>query len=176
MGNEILQIELEDWDPEEDSDDSLETKFLIFSLDDKDYGVSIHYVTEIIGIQKISSIPEVPNYVRGVIALRNRIIPVLDMRKRLEMAEKPDGERACIVILQIRDTPLGILVESVREVITISEDKKEKAPLFGEDPMDRFISSLAKVGDRVKILIDVEKLFREEELLQIQKLTQTKKE
>lgn len=161
---------MDDFSSDDDSEDSLENKFLIFALDDKDYGISVTYVTEIIGMQNISEIPEVPYYIRGVTSLRNRVIPILDVRKRFQMDAKEDGDRTCLVILQIKDTPLALVVDNVREVITIPPESMEKAPNFGEDPASRFISNLAKINNRVKILVDVPKLLKEEEFIRIQKI------
>lgn len=170
MSSGMLDIFSDDLDSEEESEDSLDNKYLIFSLEDRDYGISVSYVTEIIGMQKISEIPEVPHYIRGVTSLRNRVIPILDIRKRFHMEEKEDGDRTCLVILQIRETPLALVVDNVREVIMIPLEDLEEAPMFGEDPSGRFISSLAKVNNRVKILIDVEKLLKEEEFIKIQNI------
>jgi purine-binding chemotaxis protein CheW len=174
MSSEILDIFADDLDYEDDSEDSLDNKYLIFSLDDKDYGISVNFVTEIIGMQKISEIPEVPFYIRGVTSLRNRVIPILDVRKRFQMEEKEDGDRTCLVILQIQETPLALVVDNVREVITIAPDAMEEAPSFGEDLASRFIANLAKINGRVKIILNVPKLLKEDEFIRIQNIANEK--
>lgn len=171
MMNNILDLDLGSFDSDDEEDESLEYKFLIFSLDSRDYGISVGYVTEIIGLQEISEIPEVPDYIRGVMTLRNRVIPILDIRKRFSLDHKEDNERTCLVVLQIKDISLALVVDAVKEVLTVDPAAIEPAPQFGEADSDRFISSLVKIQGRVKILIDVNKLLRDDELEKINKIT-----
>lgn len=103
------RIEQEDYIEE----DTLKGRYLIFTLDKETYGVEIKYVTEIIGIQTITEIPELPEYVKGIINLRGKIIPVMDVRLRFKKEPKEYNDRTCIIVLDIRDLTIGLIVDRV---------------------------------------------------------------
>ncbi len=140
-------------------------KFLLFRLGEEVYGINIMSVTDIIEIQKITEVPEMPNYIRGVINLRGQVIPVMDLRLRFRMEFREYDDRTCIIIVSINDNPLGFIVDTVSEVQDIAQKHIDPAPSFKSDSSkDDYILGLGKIEDEVRILLDVEKIARQEEL------------
>lgn len=135
--------------------------YLIFSLEDKDYGVDITHLVEIIAFLPITPLTDVPPYVKGVINLRGKIIPVLDVRIRMGMPEIPYHERTCIIIININNQIIGLIVDTVKEVLKISSDKLESTPVAHGKSKDALIGSVTEVAGTVKILLKVENLVEE---------------
>jgi len=149
---------------EDEREDTMEGKFLIFSLGGEEYGIPISNVLEIIGIQTITDLPETPGYVKGVINLRGKVIPVVDVRIRFGMSEKEYDDRTCIVVVDINKVSVGLIVDSVAEVMDIDKKEIEPPPKFSQGASTRYIQGLGKVQGAVKILLDAQKLLFEEEL------------
>jgi purine-binding chemotaxis protein CheW len=148
--------------------DTQANKFLVFHIGEEDYGIAIEHVTEIIELQKITEVPDMPDYVKGVINLRGKVIPVIDLRLRFEMEARDYDDRTCIIIVNINDTAVGFIVDTVAEVHDILEKDIEPPPMFKTaSGHERYISGMGKVGDDVKILIDVSKLIYEDEIEEI---------
>lgn len=145
-------------------EDTQKDKFLTFSLGKEDYGIEISYVTEIIGIQTITELPELPDYIKGIINLRGKIIPVIDIRLRFKKEEKQYDERTCIIVIDISDISIGFIVDRVSEVISIQENDILPPPTLNKHAQNRFIKGLGKVGNEVKLLIDCMKMLSEDEI------------
>ncbi len=145
-------------------EDTQKNRFLTFSLGKESYGIDIRYVIEIIGIQSITEIPELPEYVRGIINLRGKIIPVLDVRLRFKKEAKEYNDRTCVIVVDIRNVSLGLIVDSVAEVITISEEDMVEPPQMNRGLHNRYIQKIGKIGNEVKLLLDCEKLLTENEM------------
>ena len=145
-------------------EDTQKGRFLTFSLDKESYGIDIKYVTEIIGIQDITEIPELPKYVKGIINLRGKIIPVMDIRLRFKKDAKEYNDRTCVVVVDIRDISIGLVVDSVSEVLTIPEQDIVEPPQMNKNYNNRYIKNIGKVGNDVKLLLDCEKLLTDTEL------------
>lgn len=152
------------FDDDEDDEDTQKDKFLTFTVGNEDYGLEIYHVTEIIGIQKITEVPDMPDYVKGVINLRGKVIPVMDVRKRFKFEEREYDDRTCIVVVNINDTFIGLVVDTVKEVSDIPETQIEPPPALSEGNQQMFIKGLGKVDENVKILLDVDKLLHHKEL------------
>ncbi len=148
-------------------EDSLMGKYLTFNIGQEEYGIEIRYVTEIIGIQSITDLPDVPEFVKGVINLRGKVVPVIDVRLRFSMEERDYDERTCIVVVNIKEKPVGLIVDSVSEVLDIAEKNIEPPPSVQKGSGSRFIQGLGKVDEAVKILLNVRKLLFEEEFEQL---------
>ena len=148
----------------ETEEDTQKNRFLTFSLDNGSYGIDIKYVIEIIGIQSITEIPELPDYVRGIINLRGKIIPVMDVRLRFKKEPKEYNDRTCVIVVDMSEVSIGLIVDSVAEVITISEDDMVEPPQMNRGFSNRYIKKIGKVGNEVKLLLDCEKLLSENEL------------
>lgn len=144
-------------------------KFLTFRLAGEEYGLEILRVTTIIGLMEITAVPQTPAYVRGVINLRGKVIPVVDMRARFGMPATEDTNETCVIVVEVqRDggaVQMGIAVDSVSEVLNIAAEDIEDAPSFGASQVtDDFILGMAKTGNHVKILLDIDKVLASEEL------------
>lgn len=140
-------------------------KYLLFNIANEVYGINIINVTGIIEIQKITEVPDLPPYIKGVINLRGKVIPVMDLRIRFGMDEREYDNRTCIINVNVNDTPIGFIVDTVAEVVDIFQDDIEPPPSFKHDSdAGRYISGLGKVGDEVKILLDVQKILSQDEL------------
>jgi purine-binding chemotaxis protein CheW len=157
---------------EEEGYNSQADKYLLFNLGREVYGVSIVNVTEIIEMQNVTEVPDMPAFVKGVINLRGRVIPVVDLRLRFGMSEREYDDRTCIVIASIRDTVMGFIVDTVAEVLDIPETDIEPPPSFrDESGKGRYISGIGKVGSSVKILIDVNRILNDKDFTTIEENT-----
>ena len=146
-----------------------EGKYLTFELDGEEYGLEILKVKEIIGIMNITSVPQTPGYVKGVINLRGKVIPVIDLRLKFAMDPLEYSDRTCIIIVDITGTSgkkvmVGIVVDSVSEVLNIKDDEIEDTPNFGTRLSTEYIMGMAKVKGGVKILLDIDQVLNAEEL------------
>jgi purine-binding chemotaxis protein CheW len=148
-------------------EDTQKGRFLTFSLGKESYGIEIQYVTEIIGIQTITQIPELPEYVKGIINLRGKIIPVMDVRLRFKKEPREYNDRTCVVVVDISDLSIGLIVDSVSEVITIQEQDIVEPPQMNKGFNNRYIKKIGKVGNDVKLLLDCEKVLTEDEMVDI---------
>jgi purine-binding chemotaxis protein CheW len=155
---------------EEKQEDTQEGKFLTFSMGDEEYGIEIRHVTEIIGIQSITDLPDMPDFVKGVINLRGKVIPVIDVRLRFSMSERPYDERTCIIVVNINGLAVGLIVDSVSEVLDIPAGDIEPPPKVKKGESSRYIQGLGKVSDNVKILLDIRQMLFDEEIEQIKEV------
>ncbi len=147
----------------EENEDTQRDKYLTFHIDTEEYGIEIRYVTEIIGIQKITPVPEMPEHLKGVINLRGKIIPVMDVRLRFRIPARAYDERTCVVVVNVRDTAVGLVVDRVAEVLDIPESQVEAAASLGRAKSNAFLSGIGKIGDKIKILLDVNRLLYDED-------------
>jgi len=148
---------------------SLAGRYLTFRLGAEAYGIGVLAVQEIIRITAITPVPQLPDHLRGVINLRGRIIPVVDLRRRFGLPAETDGERACIVVVQIRTAargvvPMGLVVDAVEEVLTIAAGDIEPPPEFGCAVDIAFLRGLARVRGAVKALLDIDRVLTGEQL------------
>jgi purine-binding chemotaxis protein CheW len=145
-----------------------EGKYLTFSLAGEEYGIGILKIKEIIGLMPITTIPRTPHYVKGVINLRGKVIPVVDLRLKFEMEETGYTERTCIIVVEILggagNILMGIVVDSVSEVLNIKNGEIEDTPGFGATMDTAYILGMAKMQGGVKILLDIDKVLGYEEL------------
>ena len=149
----------------EETEDTLKDMYLSFRLGDEDYCLEIRHVTEIVGIQKVTEVPDMPHSVKGVVNLRGQVIPVIDMRLRFNMMGRDYDERTCIVVINLRNgaVQVGLVVDTVNEVRSIEEANVSPPPKSGTGQCAQYIRGLGKVGDDVKIILDANKLLFEEE-------------
>lgn len=148
----------------EQQEDTQYGKYLTFALGDEVYGIEIKHVTEIIGIQAITKVPEVPAYVKGIINLRGKIIPVIDMRLKFNKEQIPYDDRTCIVVIEIRQIPVGLIVDNVDEVLNISDENIAPPPDRKTSADNKYIQGIGKIGDQVQLLLDCEELLLAEEI------------
>ena len=144
-----------------------EGKYLTFTLAGEQYGIGILTVKEIMGMMPVTTVPQAPDFVKGVINLRGKVIPVIDLRRRFGMPAVDTTERTCIIVVDMRaearQLQMGIVVDSVSEVLNISESDIENTPSFGANLDTAFILGMAKMEGGVKILLDIDRALSEQE-------------
>ncbi len=150
-----------------DAEDTQKDKYLTFVVGKEEYGIEIRFVQEINGIQNITDLPDVPHFVKGVINLRGKVIPVIDVRLRFGIKEREYDERTCIIVVNLSQMTVGLIVDSVSEVLDIGEKDIEPPPRASMGAGSRYVQGLGKMNDDVKILLDVRKLLFDEEYDQI---------
>lgn len=146
-------------------------KYLTFVLVDEEYGLEILKVKEIIGMIDITALPRTPDFVKGVINLRGKVIPVIDLRLRFGLPEAEHTEKTCIIVVEIQDkganVQIGIIVDSVSEVLNVSGDDIEETPKFGVSLDTEFILGMAKSQNKVKTLLDIDMILTSSEVAKI---------
>lgn len=146
----------------DEDEDTQKDKYLTFVIGKEVYGIDIKVVIEIIGIQVITEVPEVPEYVQGIINLRGKIIPVVDMRLRFKREFKEYNDRTCVIVIDVKGVLIGLIVDSVSEVLTILEKDVVPPPQL-KSAQNTYIRGIGKIGESVSLLLDWEKLFSDEE-------------
>jgi len=145
-----------------------EGKYLTFTLAGEEYGIGILKVKEIIGIMAITTVPQTPSYMKGVINLRGKVIPVVDLRLKFGMEAMDYTEKTCIIVVEIansgRKVMIGILVDSVSEVLNIKGADIEDSPNFGSRLNTDYILGMAKMGGGVKILLDIDRVLSDRDI------------
>ncbi|MEE9604658.1 MAG: chemotaxis protein CheW [Candidatus Scalindua sp.] len=155
---------------------SYEGKFLTFVLGNEEYGIEILMVREIIGIMEITPVPQTPDYVKGVINLRGKVIPVIDQRIKFSMPEVQQTQETCVIVVDVKESLIGILVDSVSEVLDIGREEIEATPQFGKEIDTQFIMGLGKTKGKLIILLDIEKVLTTEEIKMVEELSKENKE
>ncbi|MFW5662232.1 MAG: chemotaxis protein CheW [Bacteroidota bacterium] len=150
---------------DDEVEDSLKDKYLTFTIAKEGYGIEIRHVLEIIGIQEITALPDMPGFVKGVINLRGKVIPIIDMRLRIHLPEQEYNDRTCIIVVHFGESQFGLIVDAVSEVIDIPVENIDKPP---KSEKAKYISGIAKTGDQVKIIVNIEKILTEEQLNELQ--------
>ncbi|HWC60335.1 MAG TPA: chemotaxis protein CheW [Verrucomicrobiae bacterium] len=146
---------------------TLAGKYLTFALDNESYGIEVLKVREIIRITNITMVPQMPAYVRGVINLRGKIVPVMDLRLRFGMTEGKSTDQTCIVVVQVKmpdhkTIQMGLVVDAVEEVVNIAAGDIEETPDFGSTLMADYLLGMAKVKGLVKTLLDIDRVLTTE--------------
>jgi purine-binding chemotaxis protein CheW len=142
-------------------------KFLTFFLAGEEYGLEILKVQEIIGILPITRVPRAPRHIRGVVNLRGKVIPIVDLRVVFNMTEDA-AEETCIIVVQVRGLQLGIAVDRVSEVAMVAADEIDDAPSFGAAVRTDFLLGIGKCQGRVRLLLDIERALSADELTELQ--------
>ena len=150
-----------------------EGKYLGFTLEKEAYGIPVVKVREIIGMVAINSVPNVPDFVKGIINLRDKVIPVIDLRLKFQMEAREYTERTCIIVVEINQDEnminCGIIVDTVSEVLDVNGENIEETPAFGSKFDTSFILGIAKVNSGVKILLDIDQIFSSGEMKVLKK-------
>ncbi len=144
-----------------------EGKYLTFSLANEEFGIGILKIREIIGMMSITTVPQTPEFVKGVVNLRGKVIPVIDLRLRFGMETVDYNERTCIIVVEIEaekgNVTIGVVVDSVSEVLNIGAEDIEETPSFGTNLNTSYILGMAKAEGSVKILLDIDRILSNEE-------------
>lgn len=154
--------------------DTQKGKYITFKSGSEYYGIKIQYVNEIIVFQEITEMPECEDYIKGLINLRGKIIPVVDVRLRFKQEPIEYNDRTCIIVLNVNSMVVGLIVEKIAEVVEIPEENILPAPSIGntEKRQNAFVYAVGKVGDDVKLLLDPEKLLNDEDLSVVERMNE----
>jgi purine-binding chemotaxis protein CheW len=151
-------------------------KYLTFVIGKEEFGVAVLKVREIMGIQEITAVPQTPSYLKGVINLRGKVIPVIDLRLKFGLPTIDYTQRTCIIVVQVKNEstvlPMGIVVDEVSEVITLTPADIEDTPDFGSNISTNYILGMAKIKGKVKILLDINEVLSSHELRSLEAVTQ----
>lgn len=150
-----------------------EGKYLTFTMASEEYGIGILKIKEIIGMMPITTVPKTPEFVKGVINLRGKVIPVIDLRLRFGIDAIDYTERTCIIVVEVHGSAgtvqIGIVVDAVSEVLNINGEDIEKTPTFGSKLNTDYILGMAKIEGGVKLLLDIDKVLNEQEIAALEK-------
>lgn len=151
-------------------EDTQKDKYLSFRLGAEEYAIEIQHIIEIIVMQEITKVPDMPDFIIGVINLRGNVISVMDIRRRFNLETRDYDDRTCIIVVSINNISIGLIVDTVNEVVDIPESQIDPPPKTHSGIRSNYIQGMGKIGDKVKILLDIEKILYEEELEQIQQI------
>ncbi len=151
-------------------EDTQKDKYLSFRLASEDYGIEIRHIIEIIVMQEITKVPDMPDFIIGVINLRGNVISVMDIRRRFSLEARDYDDRTCIIVVKINEISIGLIVDTVNEVVDIPESQIDPPPRTHSGLGSTFIQGMGKLDGNVKILLDIEKILYEEELDKIKEL------
>ncbi len=162
--------------PQVASVDERSGKYLVFQLDNEEFGIRVLKVREIMGVQDITEVPQTPVYVKGVFNLRGKVIPVIDLRLKFGLSEVEYTQRTCIIVVQVSresgEIQMGIVVDGVAEVLSLASADIEDTPNFGGSSDSSYLLGMAKVKGKVKILLDIDQVLGSRELLNLSALAQ----
>lgn len=151
--NEVLLDEL--------IDDNQKGRYMTFQLGEKYYGIGISYVNEIIGLQPVTKVPETEDFIIGLINLRGKILPVIDVRIRFGMKPRAYDDRTCIIVINVESVAIGLVVDTIAEVVTIADEDILPPPTISpaSGQTSKYVYGIGKVGNEVKMLLDLKKLI-----------------
>jgi len=147
-----------------------EIQLVVFQLGSEEFGAAIGQVQEIVNLGKVTRMPKAPAFVEGIINLRGRVIPVIDIRKRFDLAQKEHGENARIMVVALEGQAIGMIVDSISEVLRVPKEAIEPPPPIIGDISAAYLKGVAKLGDRLVILLDLDKVLTIEEVPELKKI------
>ena len=158
--------------------DAQKGKYMTFKSGNEYFGLKIQYVNEIIGFQAITAIPETEDYIKGLINLRGKILPVIDVRLRFKQDPFEYNDRTCIIVISVKSTVIGLIVEKIAEVVEISDENILPPPTIGhpDKAHHKYVYGIGRVGDSVKLLLDPDKLLNDEDLSIIEEVNDMSEE
>lgn len=161
-----LMRQVEDGQTASDEHDTQKGKYMTFKSGNEYFGLEIQYVNEIIQLQAITAIPETEDYIKGLINLRGKVIPVVDVRLRFKQEPFEYNDRTCIIVINVKGMMVGLIIEKIAEVVEIKEDNILPPPSIGraDKAHHKYVYGIGKVGDSVKLLLDPDKLLNDEDL------------
>lgn len=152
----MVDVQTEIFETEEDTQRG---RFLTFFLGKESFGMEIKYVTEIIGIQEITEVPELPAYIRGIINLRGKIIPVMDVRLRFKKEVIQYNDRTCVIVIDVDDVSMGLIVDTVSEVVSIPDESIVEPPRLGGISDNPYIKNVGMIDNQTQLLLDCGRLL-----------------
>ena len=158
--------------------DAQKGKYMTFKSGNEYFGLKLQYVSEIIPFQAITAIPETEDYIKGLINLRGKILPVIDVRLRFKQDPFEYNDRTCIIVINVKDTVVGLIVEKIAEVVEIPDENILPPPSIGrmDKAQNQYVYGIGRVGDSVKLLLDPDKLLNDEDLSLIEEVNDMSEE
>lgn len=153
--------------PTDVTEDEQSGKYLTFYLAEEEYGIEILRVREIIGMMEITSVPQTPEYIRGMLNLRGKVIPVVDLRLKFGMEPTEQTEETCIIVVETEEAERGIIVDKVSEVLAIPADATEPPPYFGEEVDTSYIRGIGQSEGRVQMLLDIDRALSQSGVVEL---------
>lgn len=144
----------------EDNLDDMKGRFLTFYIDDAIYGIELYYIADIVDIRKCTPVPGLPYYYKGIVNLRGKVAPIIDVRLKFGQEERPYDDRTCILVVDVADMQVGLVVDRVAEVVAINSEDRNPPPDLGMRTEEHFLSSIANIGGKVILVIDCDKFFQ----------------
>lgn len=141
------------------NEETLDGRFLSFQVGKETYGIKIRYVIDIVGLQPLTEMPEMPDYMKGIINLRGKIIPIMDVRIRFKMTRREYDDRTCIIVIDMNGISIGLVIDSVCEVLTIGDEEIMKKPEMITKTGCDYINGIGRIDNQVILLIDCGKLL-----------------
>jgi len=163
-------MELNNQETLEEQEDTQYGRYLTFNVGEEVFGIEIEYVTEIISMQPITKIPQIVDYIKGIINLRGKIIPVIDIRLKFKKDSIKYDDRTCIIVIDTQDIIVGLIVDKVSEVMTIDDEDIAPPPSNKTGIRNRYIKGIGKIEGEVKLLLDCKMLFDEDETQSISEI------
>lgn len=163
--NDMLETDVSSIDelftaiPDDGAENTMKDKYLVFFLDGQEFAITIEYIIDIINVQPITIVPNVPNYVRGITNLRGKVIPIIDMRLRFGKDEKEYNDRTCIIVVEVEEASVGLIIDQVSEVIKIKEASISPPPSFIQGSESRFIQGISESNTGIKLILDCQKVL-----------------
>lgn len=149
---------------DDSTEDTQKGRFLTFIIGDVTYGIEMHFIREIVSLQAITEMPEMPAYIKGIINLRGVIIPVMDIRLRFGKEKRVYDDRTCVIVVEICANSLGLIVDSVSEVLSIPAEDISEVPGTASEQANRCVKNIGKKDGSVVLIVDCEKLLGDKEL------------
>ena len=161
-----------------EEDDAQKSKYMTFKSGNEYFGLKIQYVNEIIQFQTITEIPETEDYIKGLINLRGKVIPVIDVRLRFKQEPFEYNDRTCIIVISVKSTVVGLIVEKIAEVVEISDKNILPPPTIGntDKAHHKYVYGIGKIGDTVKLLLDPDKLINDDDLEGVEQVNESNNE
>lgn len=145
-----------------EQEDDLSGRFLTFYVGDTIYGVELLHVIEIVSVQPATHVPGLPAYFKGLINLRGKVVPVVDIRLKLGLEERAYDDKTCYIIVTMQDMQVGLIVDCVDEAITVNSDQSSAPPVASGKSARKYISSVATIGEKIILNLDCEKFFQDD--------------
>lgn len=139
---------------QQEEEDTLSGKYLVFNLDGQEYAIAILYVVDIINVQPVTRVPNCPVFVRGITNLRGKVIPIIDVRIRFGKPPQDYNERTCIIVVELNEITVGMIIDSVSEVLTLNPDSISPPPSFSSSVDTRFIEGIGRAENGIKLILD----------------------
>lgn len=159
---------------EQTSEDTQYGRYLTFTLEENVYGIPIRHVIEIIGMQSVTPVPETPEFLKGIVNLRGKIVPLIDVRLKFGKQEIEYNERTCVIVVEVNSLSVGLIVDLVDDVLSIPDDKVAPPPVGTGGFDNKYIEGIGQIGDQVILILDAERILKSDEVVIMEDISSSK--